>query len=259
MKSLEQLDRWIGGVVKRWSHKVSGGAPAKEILEIRRDILNDVKDKIQPKGGGEYLFPYNEISVHLSIADPARREMTQAAFAEDHSLEQDVRELLNEAGCPVPSGCSLELEITPGEDSFHIDYRRRAAIAKPTPTRPNANLRVTRGEAETPEIDIVTDRVNLGRTKEVMGERGGLRRRNDLAFADTETTVSREHAYIRFDAATGRFRLYDYLSQRETSIFRDGRRIEAPRASTRGVQLQSGDEIHLGDARVRFEIASEEK
>ena len=255
MKSLEQLDRWIGGVVKRWSHKVSGGAPAKEILEIRRDILNDVKDKIQPKGGGEYLFPYNEISVHLAIADPARRELTQAAFAEDHSMEQDVRDLLNEAGCPMPSGCALHLEITPGEDSFHIDYRRKKAAAKQAPARPEAKLRVVRGDAETPEIDIRTDRVNLGRMKEVVGERGGLRRRNDLAFAETETTVSREHAYIRFDADTGRFRLYDYMSQRETSIFRDGRRIDVPRASTRGVQLQSGDEIHLGDARVRFEIA----
>lgn len=259
MKSLEQLDRWIGGLVKRWSHKVSGGAQAKEILEIRRDILNDVKDKIQPKGGGEYLFPYNEIAVHLSIADPVRREMTQAAFAEDQSLEQDVRDLLNEAGCPAASGCALELDITPGEDSFRIDYRRRAVTAKPAPARPQAKLRVTRGQSETQEIDIRTDRVNLGRTREVMGERGGLRRRNDLAFADAEATVSREHAYIRFDAATGRFRLYDYMSQHETSIFRDGRRIEVPRASTRGVQLQSGDEIHLGEARVSFEIVSEPK
>ena len=159
----------------------------------------------------------------------------------------------------MPSGCALHLEITPGEDSFHIDYRRKKAAAKQAPARPEAKLRVVRGDAETPEIDIRTDRVNLGRMKEVVGERGGLRRRNDLAFAETETTVSREHAYIRFDADTGRFRLYDYMSQRETSIFRDGRRIDVPRASTRGVQLQSGDEIHLGDARVRFEIAAEEK
>ncbi len=258
MKSLEQLDRWIGGVVKRWSHRVSGGAPPKEILEIRRDILNDVKDKIQPKGGGAYLFPYNQISVHLAISDPARLEMTQAAFAEDHSLEQDVRDLLNEAGCPPPSGCSLQMDIALGEDSVRIDYRRTKPVAKPAAARPTAKLRVVRGEAETPEIEIHTDRVNLGRMKEVAGKRGGLRRRNDVAFAETETTVSREHAYIRFDAETGRFRLCDYMSQRETSIFRDGRRIEVPRASTRGVQLRSGDEIHLGDARVRFEIAAEE-
>jgi pSer/pThr/pTyr-binding forkhead associated (FHA) protein len=72
-----------------------------------------------------------------------------------------------------------------------------------------------------------------------------------VAFAETETTVSREHAHIRYDAESGKYRLYDSGSQRGTSIFRDGRRLEAPRV--RGVQLRSGDEIHVGDARVRFE------
>ncbi|MGI8990606.1 MAG: FHA domain-containing protein [Bryobacteraceae bacterium] len=257
MKSLEQLDRWIGGVVKRWSHKVSGGSPAPEVLEIRRDILNEVKDRIQPKGKGEYVFPYNQIAIQIGNPDSGRREAAEAAFAEDRSLERDVRDLLSEAGCRLPADFTVSVEITADETAqpFRIAFHRKKAAGKPAPSRPAARLSVVRGRSETPQIDIHADRVNLGRLKEVIDERGSLRRRNDIAFAESETTVSREHAYIRFDPVTGKFRIYDYMSQRETSIFRDGRRIEVPRASARGVQLQSGDEIHLGDARVRFAIA----
>ncbi|MDQ2901867.1 MAG: FHA domain-containing protein [Acidobacteriota bacterium] len=260
MTSLEQLDRWIGGVVKRWSHKISGDAQTPEILEIRRDILNQVKDQIQAKGNGERVFPYNEIAIRIGNPEPGQRELAEAAFAEDRSMERDVRDLLAEAGCRVPAGFTVSVEITAeeGAQPFRIVFHRKKAAPKSEPSRPAARLSVVRGQSETSQIEIQADRVNLGRMKEVVDERGGLRRRNDVAFAENETTVSREHAYIRFDPASGKFRLYDYMSQRETSVFRDGRRIEVPRASTRGVQLQSGDEIHLGEARVRFEIAPRE-
>lgn len=256
MKSIEQLDRWIGGVVKRWSHKVSGAPPSNEILEIRRDILTEIKDKIQPRGGGEYIFPYNDVSIRIPAADPARREVAEAAFAEGRSLERDVGDLLSEAGCRLASDFTVNLTITAEESErpFDISFHRNKSVAQVEAVRPMAKLTVVRGATDTPEVPIVAGRVNLGRLKEVAGEQGGLRRRNDVAFSETETTVSREHAYIRFDTAVGKFRVYDYMSQRGTSVFRDGRRIEVPRASTRGVQLQSGDEIHLGDARVRFEI-----
>ncbi len=46
--------------------------------------------------------------------------------------------------------------------------------------------------------------------------------------------VSREHAYIRFDAESGKFRLYDSMSQRGTSLFREGRRLETPKGPRRG-------------------------
>jgi len=122
--------------------------------------------------------------------------------------------------------------------------------------RPNAKLTVLRGEVEPTEYTIQSDRLNIGRLKEVIGEKDGLLRRNDIAFADTETTVSREHAYIRYDPESGKFRLYDSLSQRGTSVFRGGRRFEVPKGLTHGFQLRSGDEIHLGDARIAFESDS---
>jgi hypothetical protein len=36
-------------------------------------------------------------------------------------------------------------------------------------------------------------------------------------------------------------------------VFREGRRLDAQRGAA-GLQLRSGDEIHLGNARVRFTV-----
>ena len=141
---------------------------------------------------------------------------------------------------------------------FVAEYstRRERGFEVSRNSRPDAKLTILRGEADVAEYTIQADRVNIGRLKEVMGEKDGLRRRNDIAFADTETTVSREHAYIRYDTESGKFRLYDSLSQRGTSVFRDGRRLEVPKGVTHGFQLRSGDEIHIGDARIAFESES---
>jgi FHA domain-containing protein len=264
MRSLEELDRWIAGQVKRWTSRVSGPAHKPELLEIRRDILESIRDQIEPAGAGRQVFPYNTVAIRIAPPSPDDVTLYRAAFGESGSLDQDIRGLLTEAGCPAPAGFRVEVEIV--EDAslsssaqpFHIECFERKAGAEPkiVVQRPGAKLIVVRGEAEPAELAITSDRINIGRLREVMGERQGLRRRNDLAFAETETTVSREHGYIRYDTSTGRFRLYDSQSQRGASIFREGRRIEVPRSSTRGVQLQTGDEIHFGDARVRFETES---
>lgn len=261
MRSLEQLDRWIAGKVKNWTSRISGAPHSVELLEIRRDILEGVRDKIEPRGGGQNLFPYNNVAIRIGAANAEEQQLRDAAFAEGEGLEQDINGLLREAGCPIPTGFAVTVEVV--EDAalaaaarpFHVEYVHRKgmveAAAAPS-ARPAIKLTVVRGEADAKEYAIDAERVNIGRLKEVVGEKDGLRRRNDVAFAETETTVSREHAHIRFDDESGKYRLYDSGSQRGTSIFREGRRLDAPRV--RGVQLRSGDEIHVGDARVKFEV-----
>lgn len=261
MRSLEQLDRWIAGKVKNWTSRISGAPHSMELLELRREILEDVRDRIEPRGSGKSLFPYNAVSVRIACQDAEEQRVREAAFSDEGGLEQDIVDLLREGGCPLPSGMNVMVEIV--EDPalsaagrpFEIEYAHlKQAAAAPEAAagpRPVMKLTVVRGQAEAPEYVLDAERVNIGRLKEVVGEKDGLRRRNDVAFAETETTVSREHAHIRYDAESGKFRLYDSGSQRGASIFRDGRRLEAPRV--RGVQLRSGDEIHVGDARVKFE------
>jgi len=264
MRSLEKIDQWIAGKVKHWTSLVSGQPPRMELLEIRRDILEDVRRKIQPKGGGRCVFPYQGITIRIAAENAEQQELRQGVFTGEDGLETDIKDLLKEAGCTIPSNFPIGISVVEDEElaaapqPFAIEYTAVEAPAVPArksaAVRPAVKLTVLRGTAEPAELSGSMERINIGRLKEVFGERDGLRRRNDIAFAETETSVSREHAYIRYQAAEGRFRLYDSGSQRGASVYRDGRRIEVPRGPTRGVQLQSGDEIHLGEALLRFEI-----
>jgi FHA domain len=262
MKSLDQLDRWIAGKIKGWAARTSGAPPHHAMLEIRRDILEDVRDRIEPKGSGRSVFPFHGMAVAIAAADEADADRYTAAFSGNEGLEADIRELLGEARAAVPQGFGVDVTVTVDAEGaqsgrpFAVTYSRQrpapaAAVAKAA-VQPTARLTVVRGDAAEQECDIAGERVNIGRLKEVVGDRDGLRRRNDLAFQDSETTVSREHAHIRYQAGT--FRLYDTNSARGTAVFRDGRRLEVPRGAARGLTLRSGDEIHLGEARVRFEI-----
>ena len=135
---------------------------------------------------------------------------------------------------------------------YHIVYQRSTSAVglKSATPRPPARLIVVEGQAETPEIAIDRDLIYLGRLKQVINSRTGLERQNQLAFDASETTVSRKHARIEYDAASGKFRLFN--DPEITSVSRDGRGI--PCDATRGLQLRSGDELILGKARVRFEI-----
>jgi hypothetical protein len=257
MRSLEQLDRWMAGKVKNWSAKFSG-RHAKELLEVRREILEGVRSRMQPKGAGKTVFPHNVIHIRIAAQDEQERAVCESAFAGEDGIEQDIREMFAEAGCALPRGFQTSIEVVddPGlawsERPFRIEYSNEKP-APPRGGRPNAKVTVTAGTAVPTQADVATDRFYLGRLSEVVGEREGLRRRNDVAFVETETTVSREHACIRYDAEGGVYRIFDTHSQRGTFILRGGRRIDVPRGGAAGVQLKSGDEIHLGNARVRFE------
>ncbi len=268
MKSIEHLDRWIGNKVKGWSARLGGGASNAEVLEIHRDILEDVRDRLEAKGKGLYFFPYNHVAIHLGAANESQESVFRAAFGDAASggnatLGEEVRALLNEAGADASA---LVVDVDVAVDAalawtgrpFRIDYLNRAAAhpesVPATTQRPAARLIVIKGSASAAEYPIRSNRLNIGRLREVFGDKEGLRRLNDVAFDETETTVSREHAFLFYEPDAGRFRISDDQSQRGTSIFREGRRIQVPKASRRGTQLQSGDEIHLGEARLKFEI-----
>jgi hypothetical protein len=88
-----------------------------------------------------------------------------------------------------------------------------------------------------------------------------LVRINHVAFLEAadgdsaaiNSTVSRRHARIDLDTDTGRPRLVDDNSAQGTSIIRGGRSIGVPRGS-RGLGLQTGDEIVQGQARMAVTI-----
>jgi pSer/pThr/pTyr-binding forkhead associated (FHA) protein len=123
------------------------------------------------------------------------------------------------------------------------------------PTVPRVDVAVLKGTAERRNYSFASTRIEIGRCSEVRDSGHRLIRTNHIAFteaaADANLTVSRQHAHIACDAATGHVRLYDDGSSDGTGIVRDGRTVPVPRGS-RGVRLRSGDEIALGEARLRI-------
>ena len=257
MKSLESVDRWLGNHFERWSANLGGGEHPKETLEIRREILTAIGDKVEAKGQGEYVFPYSEVAVKLAARDEGQHATFEAAFVEDDGLQAQARDMLRDAGCQADAiSVLVEIEEDATAPPFQVSFKRvekpaKGAAVTAAKVRPTAWLYVVKGNAERPEYFIGKDVIYLGRLKEVTAKTGGLRRRNDVAFNDEETTVSREHAHIRFEE--GKFRLFHDNGEAGTRLFRDGRVVALPTSGSRGTQLMSGDEIHLGDARLRFE------
>src|SRR5258706_200936 len=64
-------------------------------------------------------------------------------------------------------------------------------------------------------------------------------------------TVSREHARIAWDGASGGYWLRAEQNASGTRIYRSGKTIDVSAHDRRGVRVQSGDEVHLGRAVVK--------
>jgi hypothetical protein len=129
--------------------------------------------------------------------------------------------------------------------------------------RKAARLVVVAGAANRGDLPLQKARTNIGRLEDVY-RAAGLSRRNDLTFAEDtpiNQTVSREHAHIVFDKATGEYRLFNDRWYSRASgvdncglwIVRDGMGQEVHR-DARGTRLLPGDEIHLGKAVLRFQV-----
>jgi hypothetical protein len=227
-------------------------------LDIRAAVVDAVESRIAVLDVGRTVFPYDRIVVRL-ITGPGREKAPLAmAFAE---LERKVRERLRERRCEVPPALQTSVSIseqppsdwTPGQ-LFSLDYDNRADAQEPEapPAWPLLTLTVLEGTATQPAYSFRQPTVLIGRTTEALDTKGRVRR-NHVAFDDRNSTVSRAHARLKYDTVHARYRLVDERSTRGTHVVRDGAAIPVPRDS-RGIRLESGDEVHLGDATVRVTI-----
>jgi hypothetical protein len=184
-------------------------------------------------------------------------------------LEQEVRNALRDGGCRYPENLRVEVEPVAGLPQRGEDWLVVEAASQEEAghaARPVGRLVVRVGRANAKTLRLEKARTNIGRVVDVYREQG-LFRRNDPAFAeDSEInrSVSREHAHIRRDRASGEYRIFnDRLYARGqgagraarecgTWIVRNGMSLEVPRDS-RGTRLEGGDEIHFGRAVVSFD------
>ena len=235
-------------------------------LEIRRAVLDDVEAHVVAVGEGKRIFPHNLLRVHLLVPDPEERVRFEAVLREGWDLQGEIAGRLADRGCPLPPGFGVEtaFDAEPhprfGERRFYVEYLNQEAPAPAageparTVSRPVVELTVLKGTATQRVYDLDSPRIFLGRLEEVTDPDGRVRRRNDVAFlevGEVNSTVSREHARISWDAESGGYWLRAEQNASGTRIYRDGRTIDVSSHDRRGVRLQAGDEIYLGRAAVK--------
>ena len=237
------------------------GSGTREPLEIVYSIVEAVDSEIQAGGRGRRVFPFNSIT--LSVLAPSRdaRARFEAVLAGEPTVRERIVDRLRSAGCEVAELAVDVVYVTRAQKNwkhpvFHLDFARvappGARDVSPDPKPARLDLTISRGIAERRTYAFTARRIDLGRGAEVRDSHNRLIRTNDVAFAegsgDVNQSVSRQHAHIA--CASGDYRLYDDRSAHGTSILRHGKTVEVPTGS-RGVRLQSGDEVVLGEARVR--------
>jgi FHA domain-containing protein len=246
--------------------KEFAGSGAREPLEIVHAILDIVEREIQPGSRGTRVFPFNRIEIAVLAPSRDARGRLEAVFAGDPPLPARIVERLQSGGCAT-AGLVVSIDyVARGQKNwrareFDVVFGRVAEsiVGQPgadsTPVR--IELSIARGVAERRNYSFLAHRIDLGRCAEVRDSRNRLVRTNQIAFTEgsgeVNQTVSRQHAHIAYDPRTGQFRLHDDGSGHGTGVVRDGRTVDVPRGS-RGVRLQSGDEIVLGEARLRVKF-----
>jgi hypothetical protein len=274
---MTKMDKFFEAV-KRFTKPWPTGT---EPMEIRRALLDEVESRIVSAGGGKRVFPFNRLRVFLLAPGPREKIELEAVVNDVWDLPEEVRERLTECGCPVPSDLRVDVEVTEqgGPEfegrRFRIDFHKTERKSPPPPApppgtgtvqiqtpsagdgMPTLELTVVKGSATRKVYSFPAQRLNVGRLEEIVDSEGRVLRRNDVAFleeGDVNQTVSREQARILYDDATGELRLRAEHGASSTRILRGGRSIDVSSRDTRGIKLQSGDEIYFGRACVKVTI-----
>jgi hypothetical protein len=268
LRKAQHLETRIARAFDRAAQRVSGsnGTETLQPLEIVHRILDTVDGHVEPAGRGRRLFPFNRIRVTLLAVTRHERARLEAIINGQMSLHQRIADRLRAAGCDTADLVVAVVFAAIRTDGwahaqFHVEFDRVAHTLKNRPpvdpNGPGVELIVTRGAAEKRTYALRSARIDLGRRVEVRNDRQRLIRTNHVAFFDDQDavnqSVSRCHAHITYDAATSSYRIHDDGSSHGTAVLRGGRSIDVSRGS-RGVRLLSGDEVLLGEARIKVRI-----
>jgi hypothetical protein len=215
------------------------------------------------------VFPFNSIT--LTVVAPSRegRARFEAVVAGEPALRDRIVEHLRSKSCPIDD---LTLDVAyvaraPKDwrhPQFNLAFARvaRATIndVQRDPALARIDLTVVRGTAERKTYSFAATRIDLGRGTEVRDTRNRLIRTNHVAFVDgsgeVNQSVSRRHAHLAYEPASGGYRLCDDGSVHGTSVVRNGSAVTVPPGSL-GVRLRTGDELVLGEARLRIKFGGD--
>jgi pSer/pThr/pTyr-binding forkhead associated (FHA) protein len=242
------------------------GAVTREPLEIVHLVIEAVEHEIQPGGRGKRVFPFNSITLSVLASSSEGRARFEAVLAGEPPLRGRIVEHLRSKSCPVDD---LTLDVAyvarAPKDWRHPQFNLAFArvVRAPTidtprdPTFARLDLTVVLGTAERKTYAFAARRIDLGRRAEVRDTRNRLIRTNHVAFiegsGEVNQSVSRRHAHIAYEPSSGGYRLRDDGSVHGTSVVRNGSTVAVP-AGSLGVRLRTGDEVVLGEARLRIRL-----
>jgi hypothetical protein len=247
------------------------GAVAREPLEIVHLVVETVGHEIQPGGRGTRVFPFNSLTLSVVASPREERARLEAVLTGDPAIRDRIVEHLRAKSCPIDD---LTVDVVyvakAAKDwrhpQFHVAFARLARtpalVTRHDPAFTRLDLTVVRGTAEKKSYSFAARRIDLGRCAEVRDTRNRLIRTNHVAFVEgsgeVNQSVSRRHAHIAYDPASGGYRLRDDGSAHGTSVVRDGSTVGVPSGAL-GVRLRAGDEIVLGEARLRIKFDGDRK
>lgn len=252
------LEAKLTSAFERTAQRLSRGAVSSP-LEIVERAADALARQVHPAGRGRYVCPFNQVGLTVVAATDEDRARFEAILAGPPSLRDRLGHRLASAGCDEAE-LDVAVNYVATADPAWTDPEFRLSLGR-TERLVGLELRidllVTHGTADRSAYSFTTLPIAIGRGAEVRDHRLQLVRVNHVAFTEDDEggdrTVSRRHARIEVDAVSGRPRLIDDNSAQGTSIVRGGRGLPVPRGS-RGLGLQSDDEIVLGQARLRVRI-----
>lgn len=264
LEKARKLEGAMAASVEGAAGRMTGAPTQRPPLEIAHAVVESVARDIQPTGRGQHGFPFNVIRVTLHAPTPRVRAQLQSVLDGPDPLAARIESRLRAAGCSV-AGLSVKVTYAAkprpewSEPDFHIECSRVDHQDSPD-VSPQVRLKLTvlAGTAAASSYVFGAGSVTIGRGAEISNTRGRLVRVNQIAFIDNgdsiNQTVSRLHARIDHDLTSGSYRLFDDGSAQGTSVIRQGRGYPVSRGS-RGMTLVAGDEVVLGQARLKVATA----
>ena len=260
MNFFEKWDSALEGGLQRLVERSLGRGSSADFLESYSQALEEVETRAMSVGGGR-VFPHKRVVMRFSVATANEAAVLNGIFANRKQISKEVRHRLESSGCAVGDVLRIDASAVVGSDAGLQPAAGQVECEDHLPPRPGLALCVVEGMAEQGRYAFSEPVVNIGRLAEILDERRFLVRRNHVVFPDRESginaTVSRMHAHIVFDDETGWRRVFDDGSRFGTRIWRNGRIIEVPAGTGGGAWLRDGDELHVGQARMKVEIDAE--
>lgn len=261
MRRLQRLEHRIDQKLRQVLRSSSPNQ-TREPIELYRAILDEITSRIDSLPRGKHVFVYSRVGVCVLLPNPERRRSFELVFKEADALTRDIQHHFEENEVEYPTRFKVNVELVDtlspdvSERGFEVTYSNPPESA-PDPDAIRIRLTVLAGNAERSEYEFARYRINIGRLAEVFDSDMRMVRRNDVALKDDSTVensaVSRAHAHLEYDSAASGFRIFDDGSARGTTVIRDGSVIAVPQGNSKGILLQSGDEIILATVRIRFE------